>query len=223
MRQGTEWNWAPVNTPDHGTLNFTGLHPWEAERLKSFRAAKRRSTFTAGRLAAKKILSPYFSAPPKDIAILSWDRHGHGCRPTVWVGGKRHWGKLSIAHDEHQAVATWAADSKLETTVDIVAADSVIYPSPVLFTESERHELRQRVEMAVRWFSAKEAAYKASNDHKFYPTRFQVVSASNDQSADFQVRFLETHLACRCVLAFAIANPERHCVSNSLSHTINII
>lgn len=155
------------------------LHRWEWARLETLRAAHRRDTFVAGRVAAKRLLAPAAMVAPADLAIVSWDRHGRSSAPLIWSRGRLLRGRLSIAHDDHRAVAWWSHSAETIRGVDLSDPHGQLPPSPLYFGNQEREHLErlpqpQRRRTAARWFAAKEAGFKTLGARQFAPRRFVV-------------------------------------------------
>jgi 4'-phosphopantetheinyl transferase EntD len=168
---------APV--PGASALAGGVLHPWEWRRLGQLRDARRRDTFVAGRVAAKRLLTALTSAAPAELAIVSWNCRGAAAAPLIWRNGRLFPGRLSIAHDDTRAVAAWSDATERILGVDLSDPQTQLAPSPLYFGPEERQQLArlpnpQRRKTAARWFAAKEAAFKTLGSGRFEPRRFAV-------------------------------------------------
>ena len=137
------------------------------------RSPRRKTTWLAGRIVAKRLLLELFAVELHPLASARADelhiesrsaRTGHGERPEVSVDGQVVPLALSIAHTERGALAAATLNTELTLGVDLVTPTDAGQSLHWTFTEAERMWLAASTDhahCAARLWSLKEALYKA--------------------------------------------------------------
>jgi phosphopantetheinyl transferase len=149
------------------------------------RAAERRDTWLAGRIAAKQLLASVFAAensplrslPPNALHIESRSTNpGHGERPVLYADDYPHTCAISIAHSSRGVLVAVTLDEQVHLGVDLVeplrAAENLHWT----FTAPERAWLagNDRTSAARLW-ALKESLYKAcQRGESFSPQQIEV-------------------------------------------------
>jgi 4'-phosphopantetheinyl transferase EntD len=195
--------------------NLKDLHPWERVRFRTFKSSHRGISFIAGRIAAKATLTKFFGVNSSQVAILSWNRFGLGCPPSVWVAGRRMPGCLSISHDDHHAVAVWSESPRIQLGIDLAPIATQLGSTSWFLSGTDSSELGRYGLSAVVGFVAKEAAFKASRGRQFRPHEYQLsVCDSNHLIVQIDGEQIDVELTFTAgqspsIIALATTNKER--------------
>jgi phosphopantetheinyl transferase len=159
------------------------LSPAERRLQQGMRAPKRRATWLAGRIAAKRLLIESWgeeltTLQPSEIHIETrCSDSSRGQRPAVFVSGQRLSYALSIAHSDHGVLVALANEPGVTLGVDLASQDGPhARRLSWSFTPAERRWLAAAPDRAAaRLWAMKEALYKACHDGEgFAPAQIDV-------------------------------------------------
>lgn len=159
----------------------------EIDEYARWRNPQRRTEWLAGRWLLKSMLrrdceqllaraqTPHL----RELEVLSRDAAGRSQSPRVLVAGRALAGHVSLSHVDGIAWAAVSPSANLRVGIDIVRdGETFKRPCDTWFTPREREWIRHTAESglaAVLW-SAKEAAYKATNlGETFIPGQYEIL------------------------------------------------
>lgn len=166
---------------------WLSLH--EQQACSALCDASRREDWILGRWLMKRLIAePLISDQGGDVSpvqqlkqmqrieVLPQTRDGLAARPILIVDGNRDQRTISISHNEFGVAAAVSPNVHIGVGVDLVSrADQSDGFIRLWFTENERQWLSSNPRYAGRFWGAKEAAYKSSNQgERFSPRCWEV-------------------------------------------------
>ncbi len=168
--------------------------------LSEFRDASRREEWLLGRWLLKNMLASLAKASSclhdlRRIEILPQKHNSLSTRPLLMFDGESTNFAVSLSHSDCGVLAGIADPLELNMGVDLVEERPVRDGFLKLwFTRNEQDFLRTRRDLAMRFWGAKEASYKAiQKGERFVPTAFEVGVSDND----WHCYCRESNRACR--------------------------
>lgn len=174
----------------------------ERETLEQFRHPASAERWRAGRWMVKRLVCEMTGARSSEIEIVSRDGLNRPLRPRVVVSGRVAPWDVAISHDERQiAVAVTRADAS-RIGLDLVDAEADQRPNThwdqLWFSCRELELISSQALSPARMWSAKEAAYKATNrGEKFTPRSIEIEFV---EPAEFIARRIDRPAECQLTL-----------------------
>lgn len=164
------------------------LSPQEQQAWRRMRSAARRTTWLAGRIAAKQLLRQCLSETgPADIHIESRGG-GRGQRPSVFISGRPIPCALSIAHTSRGVLVAVSSEPGITLGVDLVGPQTCgLEHLAWCYTPAERRWLAAGpapARSSEQLWAMKEAIYKACQQGEgFAPRQIEIVPGCDPRYA----------------------------------------
>ena len=170
------------------------LSPEEALRWHKIRPDRQRRSWLAGRICLK-FLWYRFNQENQDksvdensiswstINVSSWNEHGEGVSPVLYVDGNRIDRHFSLSHSDFSVLAVLSKQKDRRIGCDLVPLGSFSHRiNPFIFHPAEQKMIDGTTEeTADRIWAVKEAVYKAtSTDRPFAPLQWHVERLNDD-------------------------------------------